>query len=357
MSDSSTSVVPGGITVVMPLFNKAAHVARALDSVLAQKGGFEALIVVDDGSQDDGPDIVRSYTDPRIRLMLRAPPGPGGYAARNLAIQEATTDWIAFLDADDAWTDEFITSIGSMVECYGSEIGCAFTSFNMRNPNGSIVRQRYGVECGFTQPRLLRADEFLDIWIAYADCPLWTGASAFRRRVLLDAGLFPAGRCKRGGDKDLWLRAMVITNAAFDPHARATYYRDSDNMVTSSVKTESRHCIQDTISVMIPICSRAISTRLKALSDVESFNYSISSFRSGTFSWDVWPTSYGVMGKWKYYTVALLSKLPRAAQPLAAKIIQRIDSMYRRAGFQRRVRLRPEWSAKSEARDDNDAEG
>src|SRR5882724_6939837 len=92
------------IAVVIPLYNKGLHIRRALDSVLAQSRRPDEIIIVDDNSSDEGPAEVAKYADPRIRLLHRTTPGPGGYAARNLAIEHAHSEWIAFLDADDAWT-------------------------------------------------------------------------------------------------------------------------------------------------------------------------------------------------------------------------------------------------------------
>ena len=123
------SSIPGGVTVVMPLYNKGPHVERAIRSVLTQKAGFDTLLVVDDGSTDDGPDRVKAFTDPRVQLLRRSPPGPGGYAARNHAIRQSRTEWIAFLDADDAWKPDFTHAIASLVHEYGQHIGSAFTSF------------------------------------------------------------------------------------------------------------------------------------------------------------------------------------------------------------------------------------
>jgi len=94
------------VSVIIPLYNKGKYIARALDSVFAQTyQDFEA-IVVDDGSTDDSPDIVRKYDDPRLRLIQQANAGPG--SARNRGIKETTAPYLAFLDADDEWLPSFL---------------------------------------------------------------------------------------------------------------------------------------------------------------------------------------------------------------------------------------------------------
>src|SRR3546814_13829312 len=69
------------------------------------------LIIIDDCSSDGGRDIAAAVRDPRIRLFERKSPGPGGYAARNLGIRQASGDWIAFLDADDIWHENHLAVI------------------------------------------------------------------------------------------------------------------------------------------------------------------------------------------------------------------------------------------------------
>src|SRR3546814_13546028 len=95
-------------SVIMPLYNKAPHVAASINSVLAQSLSPHELIIIDDCSSDGGRDIAAAVRDPRIRLFERKSPGPGGYAARNLGIRQASGDWNAFLDADDIWHENHL---------------------------------------------------------------------------------------------------------------------------------------------------------------------------------------------------------------------------------------------------------
>ncbi|MBN1671850.1 MAG: glycosyltransferase [Kiritimatiellae bacterium] len=100
MSDSR----PPFVSVVMPAYNAAATIAEALRSVLAQTFRDFEILVVDDASTDGTFDIaqrtVSHYPAARI-LRLEVNSGPA--AARNRGIREAKGEWIAFLDADDAW--------------------------------------------------------------------------------------------------------------------------------------------------------------------------------------------------------------------------------------------------------------
>ncbi|MEZ4333791.1 MAG: glycosyltransferase [Myxococcota bacterium] len=90
------------ITVVLPVFNRAGVVTRAIDSVLGQTFGDFELVVVDDDSRDGTPERVASYADPRIRL-IRVDRNRGACAARNRGIDSARGGIVCFLDSDDVY--------------------------------------------------------------------------------------------------------------------------------------------------------------------------------------------------------------------------------------------------------------
>src|SRR4029434_1166221 len=103
------------IAAVIPVYNKEPYVVRAIASVLAQTRPVDEIIIVDDASTDGSRRQIEQFRDPRIKLLQRAEPGAGGYAARNLAIHHATSRWIAFLDADDSWHEHFIEEIAKLI--------------------------------------------------------------------------------------------------------------------------------------------------------------------------------------------------------------------------------------------------
>jgi succinoglycan biosynthesis protein ExoO len=95
------------VSAIMPAFNAAGFIHRAIDSVLDQGDHLLELIIVDDCSRDQTRQLVRrDYgTDERVKLLWTdRNSGPG--AARNLGISAAAGDWIAPIDADDRWTAE-----------------------------------------------------------------------------------------------------------------------------------------------------------------------------------------------------------------------------------------------------------
>ncbi|MBF0431712.1 MAG: glycosyltransferase family 2 protein [Fibrobacteria bacterium] len=94
--------IPPVISVVIPVYNRAEMVKRAIESVLLQKGVDWELIVVDDGSTDNTPEELDQYDkDDRIHLVRQNHSGVS--AARNRGVQYSTGKYIAFLDSDDEW--------------------------------------------------------------------------------------------------------------------------------------------------------------------------------------------------------------------------------------------------------------
>ena len=86
------------ISVVIPVFNGAAYVGQAIESVLNQTPPPDEIVVVDDGSSDSTAEVVQRYP---VQFHRQANQGPG--AARNLGIRESSGEFLAFLDADDLW--------------------------------------------------------------------------------------------------------------------------------------------------------------------------------------------------------------------------------------------------------------
>jgi glycosyltransferase involved in cell wall biosynthesis len=90
------------ISVIIPTYNYGRFLSEAVDSVLCQTLGDLEVIIVDDGSTDNTPDVVRPYlSDNRVRYIRQENRGPS--AARNRGIRKAKGEFIALLDADDVW--------------------------------------------------------------------------------------------------------------------------------------------------------------------------------------------------------------------------------------------------------------
>ena len=96
-------VIPRLVSVIMPCYNGERYLAAAIDSALGQTHPHVEVIVVDDGSTDGSPSVAKGYGD-RIRWTQRDHSGISG--ARNHGIEQARGEFLAFLDADDLWSND-----------------------------------------------------------------------------------------------------------------------------------------------------------------------------------------------------------------------------------------------------------
>ncbi len=236
------------ISVVIPVYNKAQYLETAVRSVLGQTFGEFELLMVDDASTDDSLERMSAFRDPRIRILRRDTPGPGGYAARNYGVGHAAADWVAFLDADDCWKPEHLAAISGAVEAEPG-LGVVCANYESEKPGGAVVVKNPEV----TEGTVLSGEEALR-WFAERDF-LHTSAVAVRCSAFEAAGGFPAGRAKRGGDSDLWLRLMLARERfAVLPGATAVYVRPHSDVMTDAANLEIPHLIARSAQEYLPLC-------------------------------------------------------------------------------------------------------
>lgn len=119
-------------SVVIPLFNKEKYISRAIESVLSQSFKDFELIIVDDGSVDNSLEIVKNVTDPRVRIIEQTNQGVG--FARNKGMSASRYDWIALLDADDAWSVDHLDELAKIINTFPS-LGMVATDYLKVNTN------------------------------------------------------------------------------------------------------------------------------------------------------------------------------------------------------------------------------
>lgn len=322
--DERTPVIR--FTVLIPLYNKRPHIERAINSVLAQTVPPSEIVIVDDGSQDGGYEFVQSLADERIRLYRRDRPGPGGYAARNFGIERATGDWIAFLDADDEWLPHHLETIeATIAQAERPEaLVCVGTGYRNVYPGGRADKDIYSRRAG---ARLAYLDfpAMLSTWLAVGGSPIWTSATACRRDALLAAGLFPADRCTRGGDKDLWLRIAAQGITAINPTNSAVYFKDSVNMVTKRSSVNARHCMCQTIEAMLRDAIPALAAPLRKIYNLEVYKYCLQAARTTRLSEPVWRGFHAGESPLRFLVLATLSN------GLADKLFRTLVRLHPRA--------------------------
>lgn len=204
------------ISIIIPLYNKAASIARALDTVLAQTYQDFEVVVVDDGSTDEGGAIVEQYADPRIRLIRQD--NAGVSAARNRGIEEAKGEYVAFLDADDEWRSEYLGVQHQLTEKY-PQCDVFATNYEFRGLSGYVVST--------ILRKLPSKDEDFELTnyfeVAYSSHPpLWTSAVMVCKAALKSIGGFPVG-IRSGEDLLTWARLAIKYKIAYTTHSLAIY--------------------------------------------------------------------------------------------------------------------------------------
>lgn len=116
------------VSVIIPTFNRAGTLERALKSILRQTFQDFEIIVVDDHSRDNTGDLVREINDPRIFYICHDV-NKGGAVARNTGIKQARGEYIAFLDSDDEWLPGKLELQLDLFERSSEDIGVIYTGF------------------------------------------------------------------------------------------------------------------------------------------------------------------------------------------------------------------------------------
>ena len=206
--------------VVMPLYNKGKFVEATIESVLAQRHGEWRLFVVDDGSSDNGVELVRRFSDPRVKLIEQSNKGVG--PARNRGIREGTADWIAFLDADDVWNPDHLEELAALRTAFPEAVllGCAFRRFSGAVEPGPSARQgrrrlsRYFADCARGQELLV------------------TSSAAVSRAALAAVGDFKP--LPGNEDVELWARLALTGPVAVSSRQTVNYRVDSGGITDTA---------------------------------------------------------------------------------------------------------------------------
>lgn len=208
-------------SVVIPLYNKEPHIKRAIDSVLAQKVQDFEVIIVDDGSTDKSAEVVKSFTDSRIRLIQQK--NQGVSAARNRGAKSANSDLIALLDADDEWTPTFLETIIRLNRKY-PEAGMYCTAYN-EYVYGKIQTINYKVIPPASWEGLL-SNYFLSA--ALGPHPVCSSSVCIPKDIYISVGGFQVG-APWGEDDDFWGRIAIKYPVAFSQSTGAICYKNATN--------------------------------------------------------------------------------------------------------------------------------
>ena len=186
---------PVAIDVIIPLYNGAPWICEAIDSVLSQDVLPDKVVVVDDGSTDASPELVRAY----LQVELVTNPGKGSSAARNVGVLRTHSPFVAFLDQDDVWHPSHLRLL---VQALG------------RHPNASAA---FAVASSFEHgaPEYSIPPMHVTFFDPWAQFPFTVGVDGpslalIRRSALEKAGMWDV-RATNMGDPLLFLKFAVLS--------------------------------------------------------------------------------------------------------------------------------------------------
>jgi glycosyltransferase involved in cell wall biosynthesis len=196
------------VDVLIPVRNGAKYVEACLDSVRSQTLQPSRVVVVDDGSTDETPVLLRRYAERWAKLrVLRSEPA-GVSHARNLGLAACEARFVAFLDSDDVWAPEKLERQMALLASRRS-VGWVHCSYFLIDQSGRTIPD------ATIFPPTKRGNIFLDLLDQY---PLSGSASAVvaRRDLVVAAGGFDEALF-HGEDWDLWLRLARLAQVDFVP--------------------------------------------------------------------------------------------------------------------------------------------
>jgi len=163
-------------TVVIPTFNRAPLLARAIDSVLCQTFSPHQVIVVDDGSTDNTNDVCSSYEG---RIEFVAQKNSGASAARNHGIMLARCTWVAFLDSDDYWNPQHLERLAHAIAATDARASIYFDDMQMPEDDGTLWEN-----IGFAPGRPWQLIDDASAWAFMKRQPMMLQTSVIRREAL-----------------------------------------------------------------------------------------------------------------------------------------------------------------------------
>ena len=210
-------------SVIIPLYNKAPYVAKAIQSVLAQTFTDYELVIVDDGSKDASSEIAATIIDGHENCRLLKQENAGVSMARNNGVAASQGDYLCFLDADDWWDSMFLEEMSEFIEGF-PEAGIYGTNYTIVNETKHKTRvAKIGIDDGFEKG-------YINYCQAYAKTmymPLTSISVSIPRKVFEEMQGFPKD-IKLGEDFLLWIRIALKYKVAFLNKPLAYYNQDVD---------------------------------------------------------------------------------------------------------------------------------
>lgn len=206
-------------SIIIPLYNKASYIKKAINSVLAQTFNEFEVIVINDGSTDNSLEEASQIVDSRLKIITQE--NSGVSIARNNGVKQAKYPYICFLDADDWWEPTFLEEMHQLIENYPNAGIYGTNYYIVKNGKNRIAP--IGIPEGFKDGEI----DYCQVYAKTLCMPLWTGAVCIPKSIFdEEKGFKPT--LKLGEDFDLWIRVAIKHKVVFLNKPLAFYNQDVD---------------------------------------------------------------------------------------------------------------------------------
>lgn len=220
----------GLVSVIMPVYNAELYVARAIESVLAQRYSRWQLIIVNDGSTDGSADVITRYHDPRIQVIHQQ--NGGESAARNTALDYVKGEFIAFLDADDEYLPHHLDVTVNYLQAH-SEYDAVYTDGYYCDAHGVRLQwlsaRRRGPFQGRIFEEVVRASDVF----GPPGCVVLRSSVIFQHELRLDTGIVI------GPDWDFLIRCADLAHFGY-VNEQTYLYRVHQTNITVRATSQKR---------------------------------------------------------------------------------------------------------------------
>jgi glycosyltransferase, group 2 family len=206
-------------SVIIPLYNKAPYVAKAIESVLGQTYRDFEVIVIDDGSTDQSLEVAKTFENKSITIISQ--PNSGVSTARNNGVKLAKHPYICFLDADDWWHPTFLEEMKRLITDF-PDAGIYGSGYYIVK-NGQERIAPIGVPQGFERGII----DYCEVYAKTLCMPL-TSISVVIPKHIFDEEKGFKSQLKFGEDFDLWIRIALKHKVILVNKSLAYYNQDVD---------------------------------------------------------------------------------------------------------------------------------
>jgi glycosyltransferase involved in cell wall biosynthesis len=218
------------VTVLMSVYNSEQYLHEAIDSILGQTYTDFEFLIINDGSKDKSLEIIKSYTDPRIRLISRA--NKGLTASLNEGIEKAKGEYIARQDSDDVSVQNRLEKEVAYLDSHPS-VGLVGSNYTIMDTSGNeLVTTNV-----FTRPH--------DLKLAQVTCNQYGHGSVMMRKTILDKVGYYDKKVGYVEDYDLWTRISRVADIANFEEPLYLYRKNEEGITRQNLDLQ----IQQTFSV------------------------------------------------------------------------------------------------------------